>query len=150
MPLLDDRVTKQVRSALEGLPQPVKMVVFTQAEGGALECQYCSETRELAQEVAALSDRVSLEVRDFQADEALARQYGVDKIPALVLLAGDGAASKDHGIRFFGIPAGYEFSTLLEDLRMLASGEHKLTPETLQAIAALEEPVHIQVFVTPT
>jgi glutaredoxin-like protein len=150
MPLLDDRVKKQVRTALEGLQRPVRMVVFTQAEGGALECQFCSETRELAQEVAALSDRVSLEVKDFQADEALAKRYGVDKIPALVLLSGDGAAALDHGIRFYGIPAGYEFSSLLEDLRMLGSGEHKLSPETLQSIAALKEPVHIQVFVTPT
>jgi len=149
MPLLDDRVKKQVQSALSGLQRPVRMVMFTQADGGALECQYCSETRELVQEVAALSDRLSVEVKDFQADEALARQYGVDKIPAVVLLA-EGEQPANPGIRFFGIPAGYEFSALLEDLRMLGSGEHKLDAETITAIAALKEPVHIQVFVTPT
>jgi glutaredoxin-like protein len=149
MPLLNDRVKKQVQAALADLQRPVRMVMFTQAEGGALECQYCSETRELVQEVAALSDRISVEVKDFQGDEALAKEYGVDKIPAVVLLA-DGDQPKNPGIRFFGIPAGYEFSTLLEDLRMLASGEHNLAPETLAAIAGLKDPVHIQVFVTPT
>ena len=149
MPLLDDRVRKQVQSALAGLERPVRMVMFTQGEGGALECQYCSETRELVQEVASLSDKVSVEVRDFQADEELAKRYGVDKIPALVIAA-DGAEPSSARVRFFGIPAGYEFSTLLEDLRMVSSGKHGLTAETMAAIAGLKEPVRIQVFVTPT
>lgn len=149
MPLLDDRVKKQVRTALADLQRPVRMVMFTQGDGGALECQYCSETRELVQEVGSLSERITVEVKDFQADEALAATYGVDKIPAIVLLS-DGPEPKDYGIRFYGIPAGYEFSSLLEALRMLGSGEHKLSAETLASIAALKEPVHIQVFVTPT
>ncbi len=149
MPMLDERVSKQVRAALAGVQRPVRALVFTQGEGGALECEYCTETRELMQEVASLSDKVTVEVRDFQGDAELARAHGVDKIPAVVLMA-DGAQPTDHGIRFFGIPAGYEFSTLLEDLRMLGSGEHKLSQETLAAVATLREPVHIQVFVTPT
>jgi glutaredoxin-like protein len=149
MSLLDDRVRKQVQSALATLERPVRMVMFTQGDGGALECQYCSETRELAQEVASLSDKVSLEVKDFQADQALATSHGVDKIPALVLLP-DGADGTAARIRYFGIPAGYEFSSLLEDLRMLGSGKHGLAAETLASLAKLKEPVHIQVFVTPT
>lgn len=149
MPLLDDRVRKQVQAALGDLERPVRMVMFTQGEGGALECQYCTETRELAQEVASLSDRISVDVKDFQGDEALAKTYGVDKIPAIVLLA-DGAEPRDPGIRFFGIPAGYEFGALLEDLRMVGSGKHGLSNETVENIKALKEPVHIQVFVTPT
>jgi glutaredoxin-like protein len=149
MPLLDDRVRKQVQSALGGLERPVRMVMFTQGEGGALECQYCTETRELAEEVASLSDKLSVEVKDFQADEALAKAYGVDKIPALVLAA-DGTAPASARVRFYGIPAGYEFSSLLEDLRMVSSGKHGLSDETMAAIAQLKEPVHIQVFVTPT
>jgi glutaredoxin-like protein len=149
MPLLDDRVRKQVQSALAGLERPVRMVMFSQAEGGALECQYCSETRELAQEVASLSDKLSVEVKDFTGDAELAQRYGVDKIPALVLAA-DGAEPASPRVRFFGIPAGYEFSSLLEDLRMVSSGKHGLSNETMAAIAKLKSPVHIQVFVTPT
>ncbi len=150
MPLLDDRVRKQVQAALAGLPRRVKMLLFTQGEGGALECSYCEETRGLAQEVAALSDRITVEVRDFVADEVLARAHGVDKIPAIVLLGDEGAGARDYGIRFFGIPAGYEFSTLIEDLRMVSAGEPKLAPETTAFLAALKEPLHLQVFVTPT
>jgi alkyl hydroperoxide reductase subunit AhpF len=132
------------------MPRRVRMLVFTQHEGGALECEYCSETRELAQEIAALSDRLTLEVRDFVADEALAQAHGVDKIPAIVLLADEGTQPRDYGIRLFGIPAGYEFSTFIEDLRMVASGDSNLTPETMKTLAGLRQKVHIQVFVTPT
>lgn len=149
MPMMDDQVREQVRKALAGLTRPVRIVVFTQREGGALECQFCQQTRELAEEVAARSDQVTLEVRDFEGDRDLAATYGVDKIPALVLLA-DGTPPRDFGIRFYGIPAGYEFSTLIEDLRLLGGGEPGLREDTRRFLDQLKRPVHLQVFVTPT
>jgi glutaredoxin-like protein len=149
MPVMDEKVRKQVRAALADMQHPVRMVMFTQGEGGALECDFCQETREIAEEIARLSDRVALDVRDFQGDETLAKSYGVDKIPALVLLA-DGDPPKDHGIRLYGVPAGYEFSTLIEDLRMLGARDPALSQDTLKALRGLTTPVHIQVFVTPT
>jgi glutaredoxin-like protein len=149
MALLDDKVRKQVTAALAGMVKPVRMVMFTQGDGGALECEYCEQTRELVQEVASLSDKIAVEVKDFIADAEAAKQYGVDKIPAVVLLS-DGETPKDHGIRLFGVPAGYEFSTFIEDLRMLGSGDPGLQPDTMNALATLTRPVHIQVFVTPT
>lgn len=149
MPLMDDKVRKQVQTALADMQHPVRLIMFTQGEGGALECEYCGETRNLAEEVAALSDKITLEVRDFQGDAELAQKYGVDKIPALVLLA-DGEPPTDHGVKLYGVPAGYEFSTFIEDLRMLGSGQVTLSAETREALARLTKPVHIQVFVTPT
>ena len=149
MPLMDEKVRKQVQKALSGMQHAVRIVRFTQGEGGALECEYCQETRELAQEVAAMSDKIVLEIRDFQADEALAKAYGVDKIPAMVLAA-EGAAPTTHGIRLYGVPAGYEFSTFIEDLRMLGTGEPGLSESTLETLRGLTQPLHIQVFVTPT
>ncbi|HOC16843.1 MAG TPA: thioredoxin family protein [Vicinamibacterales bacterium] len=148
MPLLDDKVRKQVRDALAAIERPVKIVMFTQGEGGALECDYCSETRELVEEVSQQSEKLSLEVLDFQADEARAQEYGVDKIPAVVLLADGGATH--HGVRLYGIPAGYEFSSLVEGLRMVGTGDVKLADATRQALTRLTKPVHLQVFVTPT
>jgi hypothetical protein len=149
MPLLDDKVRKQVATALAGMKIPVRMVMFTQGEGGALECEYCGQTRELVEEVGALSDKIRVEVKNFTADAALAAEYGVDKIPAVVMMT-DGEPPTNHGIRLYGVPAGYEFSTLIEDLRMLGSGEPGLSPETTKALASLSRPVHLQVFVTPT
>ncbi len=149
MPLLDDRVQKQVRTALADVKAPVKLVMFTQAEGGALECGFCGETRELVEEIAKLSDQIAVEVRDFQKDADLAREYGVDKIPAIVMLTG-GDHPKHHGIRFYGMPSGYEFSTFIEDLKMVSRGDAGLSAATRQMIQTLTRPVHIQVFVTPT
>lgn len=149
MPMMDEKVRKEVRKALSDMQQPVRILMFTQREGGALECEYCQQTRELMEEIAALSDRITLEVLDFEADQAVARSYGVDKIPAIVLLS-DTHPPKDHGIRLYGIPAGYEFSTLIEDLRMLGAGNPGLSDGTLNALRGLTTPLHIQVFVTPT
>ncbi len=149
MPLLDDRVQNQVRNALGDMKGPVRLVMFTQGEGGALECAFCGETRQLVEEIAKLSDKIEVEVRDFQADAELAKAYGVDKIPAIVMLTG-GATPMHHGIRFYGIPSGYEFSTLVEDLRLVSRGEAGLSAGTQEAIKKIARPVHIQVFVTPT
>lgn len=149
MPLLDDRVKKQVRGALTDLQQPVKLVMFTQGEGGALECAFCGETRQLVEEIGALSDKIAVEIKDFQADAEVARAYGIDKIPAIAMLTG-GDTPRDHGIRFYGIPSGYEFGTFIEDLRMIGRGDAGLSAATRERIAGITRPVRIQVFVTPT
>ncbi len=148
MSLLNEEIQEQVRQAFSAMTKPVKVLFFSQGQGGALECDYCAETHQLLEELAALSDKIELEVYDFLADEAVAQQYGVDKIPAIVLLGGE--PLKDYGIRFYGIPSGYEFGTLIEDLLMLSQGEHNLLPKTLEALQQIDQPVHIQVFVTPT
>jgi len=149
MSLLNEQVQSQVRQALDKMTGPVKLLVFTQGEDGALECDFCTEMRQLAEEVAALSDKITLQVLDFVADAAVAEQYHVDKIPALAILGG-GPTPKDYGIRLYGIPSGYEFGMLLEELLMVSGGEHGLQTKTLDALKQLTAPVHIQVYVTPT
>jgi len=149
MRLLDDNIQTQIKDRFAALSAPVKLVMFTQGEGGALECEMCAETRQLLEEVAALSDKLSLEVRDFVGDATQAEQYGIDKIPAIAMLR-DEAVPKDYGIRLYGIPSGYEFSTLIEDIVMVSQGEHGLNPRTLEALTRITQPVRIQVYVTPT
>ena len=145
MALLNDDIRQQVREEFEKLSHPVKLVMFTQA----MECQYCSETRELVEEVADLSDKIGLEVYDFVADEEIVEQYDIDKIPAVAIVA-DGEDAKDYGIRLYGIPSGYEFSTLIADIVMVSNRESGLNETTKQYIRELESPLHMQVFVTPT
>ena len=141
MPLLNEQIRKDVREMLGTLPTPVTLKVFTQA----LECEYCKETRELVEEVAGLSDQISVEVYDFEKDAEAAQRYGIDKIPAVAVVG-----AKDYGVRLYGIPSGYEFGTLIEDVRMVATGESGLSPATREMVAKLTEPVRIQVFTTPT
>lgn len=145
MSLLKEKDRQQLIKEFAALQQPVKLVVFTQE----LECQFCVETRMIAEEVAALSDKITLEIYDFVRDQEIAEQYKIDKIPAMVVMQG-GDNSKDFGIRYFGIPSGYEFTTLIQGILMVSSGESGLSAETKAYAAALTEPLHLQVFVTPT
>jgi glutaredoxin-like protein len=145
MALLKEEDRKHLIEEFKALPNPVKLLMFTQE----LECQYCQETRMIAEEMAGLSDAISLQVYDFVTDKEIADQYGVDKIPSIAVL-GDGDELKDYGIRYFGIPSGYEFSSLIEDIMMVSQGESGLSEATKAQVAALTKPVHIQVFVTPT
>lgn len=141
MPLLNQEVRQQVEEQLANLANPVRLIMFTQK----FECHYCAETRQLVEEVAKLSNKLKAEIYDFQADEAVAEDYGVDKIPAVVVLG-----EEDYGIRFFGIPSGYEFTSLLEAIQSVSKGEPDLSEETRDYLSNLDEPIHLQVFVTPT
>ena len=141
MPLLNEAIRKEVRAALSDVKQPVTLKIFTQT----FECQYCKETRELVEEVAALSDSLSSEVYDFVKDSQVAESYGIDKVPAVAVIG-----KKDYGVRIYGIPAGYEFGALIEDIKMVSSGDSGLPPETRATVAKLTKPIRIQVFSTPT
>src|SRR5574341_373377 len=97
MSLLNDKIKDQLLEAFASLTHPVKIVLFTQGND-VPECDYCAETHQLLAEVAALSDQITLDVHDFVAEAGLARQYGIDKIPAAAIVRG-GPQEKDHGIR---------------------------------------------------
>jgi glutaredoxin-like protein len=141
MPLLDAKTREQVAAELADLENPVRLVMFTQT----FECQYCGETRQLCEEIADLSDQISVEVYDFVADEDKVDEYGIDKIPAIAVVG-----AKDYGVRFYGIPSGYEFMSLLDSIKTVSAGEVELMPETTAFLKGLKKPLHIQVFVTPT
>jgi glutaredoxin-like protein len=141
MAILNERDRREVETQLKVLTGPVKLVNFTQE----MACQYCRETEQLLREVKELSDKISLEVYNFQLDKEKAAEYRVDKIPATVV-----EGSKDYGIRFYGIPLGYEFVPFLEAVKDASRGGTDLTPETRAALAGVRDPVHLQVFTTPT
>lgn len=141
MPLLNAEVEKEVSQQLADLRGPVRLVMFTQD----VECQYCAETRQMVEEVAELSEHVTAQIYDFVADGEEANKLGVDKIPAVAVLGDD-----DYGIRFYGIPSGYEFTSFLAAIKLAAAGKAELSEETLRALSELGTPVRMQVFVTPT
>jgi glutaredoxin-like protein len=143
MGLLRDSDKEAVKERLQEMSGKVKFVYFTQE----FECQFCKETGELLQEVADLTDKLELEVYNFVNDEAMVQKYGIDKIPAIVMLDEN---DKDYGIRFYGIPSGYEFVTVLEDILMLSAGDSGLSDTAKETLANLKQDVHFQVFVTPT
>ena len=144
--LLNDSILQQVQSVFHKLQEPVGVLFFGTERG----CEYCADTRQLLEEVVALSDKLSLEIYDLEQDAEIARRYRVDKAPAIVINGWDGEKPVDYGIRFYGIPAGHEFSALIQALLLVSEGDSGLQPETRQFLHELNQPVHMQVFSTPT
>lgn len=141
MGILGDENALEIRERLKEMVDPVKLLHFTQE----LNLEYGRETKQLLQELAALSDKLSLEIYNFLLDQDKAAEYGVDKVPATVV-----RNSKDYGIRFYGLPAGYEFSTMLDAIIAVSKGDSGLQAETKDKLRNITQPLHLEVFVTPT
>ena len=141
MRLIGDEDAVEIRERLKEMVDPVRLIHFTQE----LNLEYGREAKQLLEEVASLSEKLTLEVYNFLLDKEKAAEYGVDKVPGTVL-----RNSKDYGIKFYGIPAGYEFSTLLDAILNVSKGDSGLKPESREKLAAVTQPIHLEVFVTPT
>jgi glutaredoxin-like protein len=142
MPLLGrkerDFLTKEFS---EKLVNDVRLVVFTQE----VPCIFCKETVEVATELAQVSPKIKLEVYDFVKDQMKAKEFRIDKIPAMAVIG-----AKDYGIRFYGIPSGYEFTSLIGAVLDVSRGDSGLSQKSKELLSNIDQAIHIQVFVTPT
>ena len=141
MGLLRDSDREEVRERLKAMVNPVKLVHFTQE----LNLEYGREAKQLLEELTQISGQLSLETYNFLIDKEKVAEYAVDKVPATAIRNG-----KDYGIRFFGMPAGYEFAALLDAILAVSKGDSGLQPESREKLAQLTQPLHLQVFTTPT
>lgn len=141
MSKLNKKVIKELKEVFNGLQKEVTLKYFTQS----MECQFCTDTRELLEEVAELTGKIKMEIYDFVEDKEEVEKYNIDKIPATVVMD-----EKDYGIRFYGIPGGYEFGSLVEAIKLVSTGDTMLSNEGKKFLDGLEKDVHLQVFVTPT
>lgn len=123
------------------LVDPVKIVMFTQE----VECQYCSQTKRLAEEMGHIDEKVTTEVYDFMADAAKAKELGIERIPAIAVIG-----KKDYGVRIYGIPYGYELQTLVEAIVNVSKGTTDLSGKTKAVLKDVKAPVNIKVFVSLT
>jgi alkyl hydroperoxide reductase subunit AhpF len=136
----DEQVLAQHLSAIH---RPVTLLLFTQAIGGS---ESGPVARQVLNEVARLNEKVTIVEKSFVLDVDDRTKYGVDKAPAIVILA-DG---QDTRMRMFGAPTGYEFVGLVEAILIAGTGALDLQEETLALIATVQTPTTIQVFSTPT
>lgn len=144
--LLNEQVVGQIRQSFEQMKEAVQILFF----GSRENCEYCADTRQLLEEVAAIDEKVSLSIYDLQDNADLAAKFKVDKTPAIVIAAKDGDQVVDFGIQYSGIPAGHEFGTLINDILLVSSRDSGLSAEVREFLKNLEKPLHLQVFVTPT
>ena len=142
MSLIKKEQQKQLKEIFKKISNNVKLIFFTQE----MECPFCKDTRELLQDLSSLSDgKILLEIYDFVNDKDKVDKYKIDKIPAVVV-----EGQKDYGIRFYGIPAGYEFTSLINSILIVSRGQSGLSDETKESLKKLKDPVKIQVFITLT
>ncbi|MDH5663332.1 MAG: thioredoxin family protein [Candidatus Bathyarchaeota archaeon] len=142
MGLVSKEHKQQLKEEFEkNLKDVVRILVFTQET----ECPFCKQARELAEEVGAFSNKIKVEVYDFVKDSEKAKEYQIDKVPAIAVLG-----KKDYGIRFYGLAYGYEFRPFTESIINVSRGATNLSEETKKKLASIEKPVHIQVFVSLT
>lgn len=144
MPLLNEKIIEQLKKEMEVLKDVVTVIFFKESSE---KCNYCKETEVLLKEVSSVSNKIKIVVNDIDLQKDEAMKYGIDKTPAIVLLD---SSKKDLGIRFYGVPGGHEFSSFVEAIKMVSTGESGLLPETKEELKKITKPVDIKVFVTLT
>jgi len=139
--VIPDAQKEHAKKHFGELTEDVELIVFTQEN----ECQFCKETREMVLEMGTLSPKIKTKVYDFVKDSDENLIYNIKKIPAIAIVG-----KKDYGIRYYGVPAGYEFSVIMEGIMVVSKGTTSLPDTIKKKLAEIIKPVHIQVFVSPT
>lgn len=142
MGILPNEVKEHLKKDLEQtMVDDVRVILFTQE----IECPFCRETREIVEETASLSPKVKVEVYDFVKDAEKVKEFEIARIPAIAIIG-----KRDYGIRFYGIPSGYEFTALIHDIITVSKGTTNLLDTTKAKLKTVDRPIRIQVFVLPT
>lgn len=151
MALLKDSDRAQLQKEFEQLTSPVKLVFFTQS----LNCDYCPLTQEILEELTGLSNKIQLQTYNYAVDKDQVLEYKIARVPAIALVrvetnGAPESRERDYGIRYYGVPSGYEFALLVGDIIDVSKGDSGLSAASKAALAQLTEPLHLQVFTTPT
>jgi glutaredoxin-like protein len=144
--VLDNQIVKQINEVFAEIKEPVQVLFF----GSKEDCNYCNEAKQLLEEVTALNDKLGLSVYEVQENADMAKQFNVTNAPGIVIAAKEDAEVTNLGIQFSGIPSGHEFSTLINDILIVSKRESGLDEKTREFLKNLTQPLHLQVFVTPT
>ncbi|MDA8272773.1 MAG: thioredoxin family protein [Deltaproteobacteria bacterium] len=142
MPLLSEQDAEFLKKDFESkLKNNVKIIFFKSEDA----CLYCKEVKDILLEVSGLSDKISLEEYDFDQDKEKVKRYSIKRTPGIVI-----EGEKDYGVRFYGIPAGHEFMTLIHGIMNVSAKNTGLSEKTIEKLKEIIKPYNIQVFVTPT
>jgi glutaredoxin len=148
MSVLPEAVKERLRQELaERMDGPVQLTLYTRPGTGRLilpsgvGCPTCDDARQLAEELHSLDpERIQLEVIDVSKQPS-----EVKDVPTLALAA----SGEEPRIRWQGLPAGYEFATVVDAIERLSSGDHGLSEGSVRALERLQEPLEAMVFTTP-
>jgi hypothetical protein len=157
MPLISPKDQEHLRESFAEMERPVRLLFFTQT----FDCETCAQTRQILDELPPLSDKITIEEVNFVLDGARAKEYGIERVPAVAVTYEDAGSTgqaaggvpgviKDSRIRFLGAPAGYEFISLVQAILLVGGRESILSADNRARVTAVAQPVRIQVFTTPS
>ena len=148
MSLVSPADQQKLREAFAEMTRPVRLVFFTQT----LECETCPQTKQILDELPPLSDKIAIEEVNLILNGDRARQYGIDRVPAVAVeyLGQPDGVWTDSRMRFLGAPAGYEFISLVQAVLLAGGRPSTLSENSRRHIAAVDRPVVMNVFTTPT
>lgn len=155
MPLLKDRDRQALAQEFSQMSGRVRIIFFTQALG----CETCALTEQILTEIEPLSDKLELVKKNFAIDRDAAAAYEIARIPAVAIVRLQETANPsdetefvehDYGIRFYGVPSGHEFMSLIGAILDVSTGDSQLSPASRALASRITDPTHIQVFTTPT
>jgi len=147
MGLISTSDQERLREDLAVMTRPVVLLFFTQA----LDCETCLQTRQILDELPQLSDKIRIEEVNFILEGDKAARYGIDRVPAIVVIGGEeSSAEPGANIRFLGTPAGYEFLSLIHAVKLVGGGPVALSEESRARVAMVDQPLTLHVFTTPT
>ncbi len=131
----------EIAARLAAVVTPVRLVVFTQTFG----CDTCYEARQTADQIASLSERISVEEHNLVLDKDEVVEYQIDRVPAIAVVS-----EEDVGIRYHGVPTGFEVESLVSAIEIVAGLAPAVSAATQSALDKLDQDLRICVFVTPT
>ena len=144
MPIIDEKTKSDLKGIFsKEMHGEVKIWLFTSKNKTI--CEYCDAVIELVDGLSATDDRIKVFKYDIEEHEKEAKIMGVENVPAILL-----HGAKAHNIYYYGIPTGYEFSSLIQDMIDVSNGTSRLSSSTKNALKEINEKVDIKVFVTPT
>lgn len=147
MSLIPEPDQARLRQDFAAMSEPVTLIFFTRAS----DCATCAQTRQILDEIPPLAPLVSIDQVDFDLEPARAAAYAIDRAPAIAIVrrAEDGSEHDSH-IRFLGTPSGYEFISLVRAILLVGGGPSMLSDESRRKLAAIDRPMAMHVFSTPT
>jgi alkyl hydroperoxide reductase subunit AhpF len=147
MGLLAPADQEKLKETFSEMTSPVRLLFFTQT----LDCETCLPTRQILDELPVLSDKITIEEVNFVLDKDKTARYGIDRVPGIAIVGTDASgAERDSRIRFLGAPSGYEFISLVQAVLLVGGRPSGLTDEQRLRLAAVDTPLTMQVFTTPT
>ena len=147
MSLISPADQERLKTTFGEMLRPVRLLFFTQTLG----CETCLQTKQILDELPVLSGNITVEEVNFILEPDRAKQYEIDRVPAVAVVGQDEAGNeRDSKIRFLGTPAGYEFMSLIQAVLLVGGRPSMLSEESLKLIAAVQEPTTVRVFTTPT